>query len=307
MQQTPPDLTIIIVNWNTRQLLLDCLAALPAATGDISTESWVVDNGSSDGSVEAVQAQFPATRVIANRGNRGFAAANNQAIRASRSRHVLLLNSDTVPRAGSLKALVDSLDAHPEVGIAGPRLLNADGSVQLSYAAFPNLRSELLGRNVRARRHYGPPQDGAYAVDWVGGACFLIRREAITVAGLLDEDYFMYTEEADWCFRVRAAGWEVCYYPAAEVVHLGGQSSRMASTHMKAELYKSKLRFFRKHYGWPRTLALWLGLQTIFLAKTVGGALLAVTPERGAAGKAIARDSGHILSALSRQLRHPPA
>lgn len=301
-----PDLAVIIVNWNTRRLLLDCLKALPAATPGLGVETWVVDNGSSDGSVEAVRELFPATQVIANQQNLGFAAANNQAIRASRSRHVLLLNSDTVPAAGSLSALVAFLDEHDRVGIVGPLLRNGDGSEQLSYAAFPNLRSELLGRNVRQRRPFAAAAE-AYAVDWVGGACFLIRRSAMAAAGLLDEGYFMYTEEADWCYRVRRAGWEVCYAPMVEVVHLGGQSSRMASTRMKAELYKSKLRFFGKHYGRAHTLTLALGLQTIFLVKTLLGALVTIAPGRGAKGRAIARDSGLILSALARQLRSPLA
>lgn len=302
-----PDLAVVIVNWNTRRLLLDCLATLPRATDGLAVETWVVDNGSSDDSVEVVRKQFPAVRVIANDKNLGFAAANNQAIRAGRSRHVLLLNSDTLPAPGSLSALVRFLDANPSVGIVGPRLLNGDGSVQLSYAAFPNLRSELLGRNVRERRPFGTAAIEAYAVDWVGGACFLIRRAALETAGLLDEGYFMYAEEADWCYRVRASGWEVCYLPASEVVHLGGQSSRMASTLMKAELYKSKLRFFGKHYGQTRTLALGLGLQTIFLAKTLAGGLVAIAPGRSQAGKAISRDSGLIFSALARQLRRPTA
>lgn len=299
-----PDLAIVIVNWNTRQLLLDCLAALPAATVGLSVETWVVDNGSSDGSVAAVREHFPTTIVIANEGNLGFAAANNQAIRSSRSRQVLLLNSDTLPAPGSLTAMVRFLDAHPRVGIVGPRLLNGDGSEQLSYAAFPTLRSELLGRNLRERRPFAAE---AYAVDWVGGACFLISRAATEAVGLLDEAYFMYTEEADWCYRVRAAGWEVCYLPGAEVVHLGGQSSRMASTRMKAELYKSKLRFFGKHYGPTQTLALGLGLRAIFLAKTVVGGLLAAVPGHGAAGRAIARDSGLMLGALRRLRRSPLA
>ncbi len=304
----PPDLAIIIVNWNTRQLLLDCLATLPAATAGISAETWVVDNGSSDGSVAAVQAHYPEVRIIANRENRGFAAANNQAIRASDSRHVLLLNSDTLSAGGSLSALVHFLDRHPRVGIVGPELLNGDGSVQLSYASFPTLASELTGRNLRRRQRF-TTSDGstAYRVDWIGGACFAIRRTAIEQFGLLDERYFMYTEEADWCFRARRAGWEVCYLPGAKVVHLGGQSSRMVSTRMKAELYRSKLRFFGKHYGPLRTHVLGMGLLTIFLTRAAAGALVATMPGRQGAGRTITRDSGLMLAAIERQLRQPLA
>ncbi len=305
---TLPDLAIIIVNWNTRQLLLDCLDALPNATRGIHAEIWVVDNGSSDGSVAAVQARHPEVRIIANRENRGFAAANNQAIRASDSRHVLLLNSDTLPAGDSLSALVHFLDQHPRVGIVGPKLLNGDGSVQLSYASFPTLASELTGRNLRRRQRFAT-SDGstAYRVDWIGGACFAIRRTAIEQFGLLDERYFMYTEEADWCFRARQTGWEVCYLPGVEVVHLGGQSSRMVSTRMKAELYRSKLRFFGKHYGPLRTYLLGTGLLTIFLTRAAAGALVATMPGRRAAGRTITRDSGLMLAAIERQLRQPLA
>ncbi len=305
---TQPDLAIIIVNWNTRQLLLDCLAAIPAATPDIAVETWVVDNGSADGSVAAVQSHYPEVRIIANGDNKGFAAANNQAIRASNSRHVLLLNSDTLPGAGSLSALVRFLDQHPRVGIVGPELLNGDGSVQLSYASFPTLASELTGRNLRRRQRFAT-SDGseAYRVDWIGGACFAIRRTAIEQFGLLDERYFMYTEEADWCFRARRAGWEVCYLPGAEVVHLGGQSSRMVSTRMKAELYRSKLRFFGKHYGSLRTHILGIGLLAIFLTRATAGALVTAVPGRQGAGRTITRDSGLMLAAIQRQLRQPLA
>lgn len=307
MSPSSPDLAIVIVNWNTRKLLVDCLTTLPAATAGLTVETWVVDNGSTDSSVPAVREQFPDVRVIANADNRGFAAANNQAIRAATGRHVLLLNSDTLAQPGSLTALVRFLDANPAVGIVGPCLRNADGSVQLSYASFPTLASELTGRNFRRRRPFPTQTAEAFAVDWVGGACFLVRREALTQFGLLDERYFMYTEEADWCFRARRAGWQVCYLPASEVVHLGGQSSRMASTRMKAELYRSKLRFFGKHYGRMRTRALALGLQAIFLGKAAAGGVLAATPGRTDRGRAITRDSGLMLQAVVSWLRQPLA
>ncbi len=300
-----PDLAIVIVNWNTRQLLLDCLATLPSATANLRVATWVVDNGSHDGSVAAVQAAFPAMHVIANQDNRGFARANNQAIAASHGRHVLLLNSDTLARPGALTTLVNFLDANPSVAMVGPCLRNADGSVQRSYASFPSLRSELTGRNLRQRKPFPAAGIEAYAVDWIGGACLLVRREALQSFGLLDERYFMYTEETDWCFRARRAGWEVCYLPEAEVVHLGGQSSRMASTRMKAELYRSKLRFFGKHYGRRRMLLLGLALQAGFLGKTLAGGLLARVPGREQQGRAISRDNGLLWQALIVMLRHP--
>lgn len=308
MCAAPPDLVVIIVNWNTRQLLLDCLACISAAVAGLTAEVWVVDNGSTDGSLEAVSTQYPDVCVIANQVNLGFAAANNQAIRASCSRYMLLLNSDTLPTAGSLTMLVRFLDTHAQVGIVGPRLRNEDGSVQLSYASFPSLSSELTGRNLRRHSRFAA-SDGsiAFSVDWIGGACFAIKREAAEQFGLLDERYFMYTEEADWCYRARQAGWEVCYLPKAEVVHLGGQSSRMASTRMKAELYRSKLRFFRKHYNQIHAYLLGFGFLSIFLAKAVLGALVTAVPGRQRQGRAMTRDSGLMLAAVERHLHQPLA
>lgn len=308
MSRYTPDLAIIIVNWNTRQLLLDCLAALPAATAGIDAETWVVDNASRDGSVEAVREQYPEVRIIANKENLGFAIANNQAIRASDSRHVLLLNSDTIARPGSLAALVHFLDAHPDVGVVGSRLLNPDGSLQPSWALFPNLFTELIGKKLRLRWRY-PTTDGtlAYGTDWIDGAVLMIRRSILPQVGLMDERYFMYTEEVDWCYRTRRAGWKVCYLPESEVIHFGGQSSKQAATRMKFELYRSKLRFFGKHYGRPAAVLLGLGLQFIFLGKaTIGGMVLMATAARHPMGRAFARDGGLLLMALGRHIWQAP-
>ena len=253
MTPPTPDLSIIIVNWNTRQLLLDCLRSLETPPPQHQLEVIVVDNASRDDSVVAVRAAFPAVRVIENAANRGFAAANNQAIAQSSGRYVLLLNSDTVVTPGALDGLVAFADAHPDVGVVGAQLLNGDGTLQPSWAAYPNLRSELFGKNLRVRSPYAETAAGiAYAVDWIGGAALLARRAAIEQAGLLDEHYFMYSEETDWCYRIKQCGWEICYLPTASVVHFGGQSSRQASLRMKTELYRSKLRFFGQHYGAAR-------------------------------------------------------
>lgn len=266
-----PDLSIIIVNWNTRQLLLDCLRSLEAS--QLWVEVIVVDNASSDDSAMAVRAAFPNVRVIENTTNRGFAAANNQAIAQSRGRYVLLLNSDTVVLPHALDRMVAFADAHPTVGVVGAQLLNGDGTLQPSWAAFPGIRSEVLGKNLRVCRPYAETAAGpAYAVDWVGGAALLARRTAIDQAGPLDEQYFMYSEETDWCYRIKQCGWEVCYLSTASVVHLGGQSSRQASLRMKTELYRSKLRFFDKHYApWRR------GLLMLLLHLSIAGKALVVS------------------------------
>jgi len=295
-------LSIIIVNWNTRQLLLDCLSSIACSGPPDGIEIWVVDNASTDGSAEAVRAAFPDVRLIVNRGNVGFAAANNQAIAASRGELVLLLNSDTLVLPGALAQLARFMEHHPSVGIAGARLLNRDRTLQPSWAKFPSLWSELAGRNQRSRRPFATGDGStAFAVDWVGGACLMIRRPAIEQIGMLDDNFFMYAEEMDWCYRARQAGWEVCYCPAPEVIHLGGQSSRSAPARMKAALYSSKLRFFRKHYGASRALALRAGLQALLLGKAGAQLALALATGRRSAAAAPYRDSLAVARAIAGQ------
>jgi hypothetical protein len=270
MAESALDLAIVLVSWNTRELLLNCLEALPAALGDLDASIWVVDNGSADGTVAAVLAQFPAVQLLVNARNVGFAAANNQAIQASRSRYVLLLNSDTIATPGSIAQLVAFADQQPRAGIVGGRLVNPDGSFQASFADAPSLRSELLSSSGLGPRlygrwypSYGPRRSQATRrVDYIPGACMLTRRSALAEVGLMDEDYFMYSEETDWCLRMWRAGWEVWYLPAARIVHYGGQSTRQMRQAMVRALYRSKVRFFRKHYGALSAAA----LRAIFVA-----------------------------------------
>jgi hypothetical protein len=279
------DLSILIVNWNARDLLLDCLRSVYRTLRGVTFEVLVVDNGSRDGSVAAVRRAYPPVRLIENEQNVGFARANNQAMRASRGRYVLLLNSDTVVRPGALSGLVRFADRHPEVGIAGSRLVNPNGSLQPSWARFPSFWSEALDRNVRHRVPMAR-EPWAYEVDWVGGACLLARREAIEQVGLLDEGFFMYSEEADWCYRMVQHGWKVAYLETAEVIHLGGGSSRMRSDAMAVELYRSKLRFFRKHYGRIPAAALRVALAARFLVR---GTIYAGLHRLGGARRPLAR------------------
>jgi len=298
------DVSIVIVNWNTRDLLQQCLRAIVETAGRIEYEIIVIDNGSTDGSVEMVRDCFPSVRLIVNSTDVGFARANNQAIQVSRGQHVLLLNSDTIVRPRALKALVRFMNMHLEVGIVGGQLLNGDGTLQPSWAKFPTVWSELMGKNIRARRIY-PTRDGslAYAVDWVGGACLLIRRAAFEQVGLLDEGFFMYSEEADWCFRVKQLGWAVCYCPEAQVVHLGGQSSQHARARMKAELYRSKLLFFYKHYGSGQALLLGLLLQCIFFLKATAGRMLwLISLKHATAGESLHQNSRALIRTISKAL-----
>lgn len=256
-QPSVVDASVVIVSWNTRRLTSDCLASLPAAAGPLRWEAWVVDNASTDGSPEAIRTEFPDVHLIANAVNLGFAAANNLAIRASRGRYVLLLNSDTVMAPGSLAALVQFAEARPALGVAGPMLLNPDGSFQSGPIPFPSLWTEGLsttglGKRLRFAGYpsRGPEVSGlAQRTDYVSGACMLARRQAVDEVGLLDEGYFMYSEEPDWCWRMRQRGWETWYTPDARVTHFGGQSTHQVRDPMYIALHRSKVRFFRQHRG----------------------------------------------------------
>ena len=265
MPADAPDLSVIIVNWNTRELLGECLCPLTKderrKTKDEppwslvigpSSELIVIDNASADGSVEMVQREFPDIHLIVNESNLGFARANNRGIAASRGRYVLLLNSDTVASAAALDALVAFMDAHPEAGAVGPRLLRPDGTAQpYAFGGDPTLGYLLrrgFNRLLRRRYLHDWNTDAIQEVDWVSGACLMARRAAVEQAGPLDESMFMYFEDNEWCLRIRKAGWKVYYDPQAAIVHLGGQS--VAKNPAARQAYTRSLRiFYRKHYG----------------------------------------------------------
>jgi len=299
------DLSIIIVNWNTRDLLLQCLKSVYEGTKGLTFEIIIVDNASADNSVASVRALFPQVQLIENEQNVGFAKANNQAICISQGDFILLLNSDTIVQGDALTDLVRFANQHPQVGIVGPQLLNEDRTLQPSWAEFPTVRSELLGKNFRKRRPY-PGQAGSpvYEVDSVGGASLLIRRAVMDQIGLMDEWFFMYSEEIDWCFRTKQGGWRVCYYPEAQVIHLGGQSSKQASIQMKIELYRSKLKFFYKHYGAGWALLLGLLLQASFFLKALAGLLLRLcSMKRSEIGQSRYQDSITLARAIGSDFR----
>ena len=256
------NLSIIIVSWNTRQLLEQCLASIFAHPPDGDFEVLVVDNHSDDGSAGMVKARFPQVQLIENQANTGFARGNNQAIRRSRGEYILLLNPDTVVKPGALRELAAYLDEHPTAGAAGPRLFNPDGSLQASCSPAPSLSREFL----RMFHLPGIRPDGTYAMDgWdvhtprnvdiLVGACLLLRRSVLDQVGLLDETYFIYSEEVDLCKRVQQAGWRLVWVPQAQVVHYGGQSTQQVAVEMFLRLYQSKVIYFRKHHGWASALA----------------------------------------------------
>ncbi len=262
-----PDVSVIVINWNTRDLLERCLAAVRAHAGPLSIELIVVDNASDDDSVAMVRECFPEARLIVNTDNVGFARANNQAAAVARGRYLLLLNSDAFLTPRALEALVTVADAQPRAGLVGAQLRNADGSFQASHTPFPTLWREFLiltglGRVLFGRQFpsHGPEEArGPQRVDYVEGACLLIRPEAYAAVGGLDEGYFMYAEEVDLCLSLRRRGWEVWYQPAARVTHLGGASSHARRPEREGDLYVSRVRLFRRHYGvWAAESLKWL-------------------------------------------------
>jgi N-acetylglucosaminyl-diphospho-decaprenol L-rhamnosyltransferase len=252
-----PDVSVIVVNWNTCDLLAQCLASILDTRGSLEVEVLVVDNASSDGSQAMVRSRFPGVRLIENKENVGFARANNQAMALSGGRYALMINSDAVATKGAMQALVALADAESRAGIVGAQLLNPNGSFQASYSPFPTLGREFLiltglGRLLRGRWYpsLGAMEDkGPQIVDYVEGACLLARRQATQEVGGLDEGYFMYAEEVDWCYAMKQRGWQVWYQPDARIIHHGGASSCHRQTQREADLYRSRVRFFRKHYG----------------------------------------------------------
>jgi GT2 family glycosyltransferase len=254
-------LSIIIASWNVRDLLAACLASLRAVTLEI--EIIVVDNASTDGSAEMVAAEFPQATLIRNATNIGFARANNQGICLARGRYVLLLNADTVVPPGALAALVDFMDAHPQAGACGPRLLHPDGTPQpYAFGRDPTpvyLLWRGLNRLLFHRYVHDWATDQVQEAEWVSGACLIVRREAIEQIGGLDENIFMYFEDNDWCLRLRRAGWRVYYNPQASITHLGGQSVKQNSQ-ARTAYYRSLEYFYAKHYGLLARSLLKIGL-----------------------------------------------
>lgn len=292
-------------------MTLGCLRALFSATRDVSLEVAVVDNASSDGSVAAIADQFPTVRVTANDRNLGFGAANNQAMQTARGKYLLLLNSDAFVEPGAVAAMASYLDGHPNVALVGPRLVNRDGSLQVSCFPFPSpLRcwvenlwiSKALPNQPLVGDYRGWPHDRERDVAWVIGACLLVRREAYEQVGGFDERFFMYSEEADWQRRMRDAGWKIAFTPAARVMHLGGVSGAAEKPKINRHFFNSLDYYEFKHHGLT-------GLVLLRAAMTVGSALRiplwalvhAFFPGR----REVARAKVRLLSwLLVRQLTH---
>ncbi len=256
------DISIIIVSWNVRDLLRNCLRSIQqqAAILGRQTEIIVVDNASNDGTVEMLQSEFPGARVIANSENVGFTRGNNQALAAARGRYLFLLNPDTELLPNALASLLTFADANPRVGIIGPQLRSGDGSLQSSRRRFPTLATAFLEstklqqwfpRNRTLTRYYmlDTRDDETQDVDWVNGSAMFVRREVYDQIGGFDEGFFMYSEELDWCYRAKRADWHIVYLPTAQVTHYEGKSSEQVVAKRDIYFHSSKIRFFRKYRG----------------------------------------------------------
>lgn len=260
----------IIVNWNTRNILRDCLSSIFEQTQDIEHEVIVVDNTSTDGSVEMIKSEFPSVTLIENKVNRGFAAANNQGIAIAKGQYLLLLNSDTVVLDNAIAKAFSFADSHPECGIVGCRVLNPDRTLQPTCFMFPSILNMLLSTSYLYKlfpknKFFGRERmswwdrSNVRNVDVVTGCFMLVRRKALEQIGSMDGRFFMYGEETDWCYRFKEAGWKVMYTPSAEIIHLGGQSSKKVMEQMSLELRGSILQFMKKHQPrWEYALACFL-------------------------------------------------
>ena len=260
-------LTIVIVAWNTRELLHRCLQSLENVSPELRTQVVVVDNASSDGTVDMVRDRFPWVELIASDRNLGFGAANNLAFSRASGEHVLLLNPDTQVKAGALETMLGYLRSHPDVGVVGTTLFNPDGTLQPSchsfYSFVDSLKHNRLVDRMTERwkvsdaQRSGRPSD----VDWMIGACLLVRGETLLALNGFDPDFFLYAEEIDLEYRIRQAGQRVVFVPSTGVVHYGGQSARQAPVAAAFHDYRGRWLFVRKHYS---TIS-----ATAYLAKTV--------------------------------------
>ncbi len=297
---------VAIVNWNTRDHLRACLASAVVEAEEIV----VVDNGSTDGSVELVRHLYPHVAIEILPSNPGYGAGANVAVRRARMPYVFLLNSDTILRPGWLTAVSTYLDACPRVAILGPRLVNPDGSLQTSCFRFPRplmplLRAQPLAPVVRRipvlRDHYLPawPHDRPRRVPWVLGAALALRRTAFDAVGGFDEGYHLYFEEVDLCYRMQQAGWEIHFAPVTEVIHAGGASTSQRGAAMLREVVLSSSRFYERHYAGARLVAARLLLRTGMLGRWVRDELRAGLAESAGRRRELKTQAGVWRRALT--------
>ncbi len=304
------DLSIVIVNWNTKDLLRDCLNSVRAGLSGITAEVLVVDNASSDGSCNMLRDHFPWVKRIECPTNLGFAGGNNLALEQVSGRHILLLNTDTLVHGAVLTEALAWLDDNPEVGVMGPRVLNTDGTVQMSCSAFPSLghlARQSLGltriKSLDSYRLTGWDRSSARQVDVISGAAMFVRRSAMKDVGLLDEDFFFYGEETDWCRRFAQAGWSLVFAPIPAITHYGNGSVRQLNHRRDVLLTEGTTRLHLKHGGIIAAVLCFCMLTMHNLSRAVFWSLLCLLkrPEAGARARHFARVVVDLPKAWPRQ------
>ena len=284
------NLSIIIVTYNSNEFLKECLQSLHNKTND-EIEVFVVDNNSFDGSPELVESEFPWVKLIRNKKNLGFAAANNQAIKQCKGRYIMLLNSDTVMLDGSVEKILTFMDQYEKAGIVGCKLLNTDGTLQPSVTSFPNVLKDTVAISLKGSVLQNTPLARALIskigkifsfsasrfddhsktkeIDFPRGACFTIRRKVIDEIGLLDDNYFFTGEEMDFAYRAKQKDWKIFYYPEAAVIHHDHGATKQIMGKVFVQTRKGALRFYQKHYGWFHTEAMKLLVSSVLLFKCI--------------------------------------
>jgi GT2 family glycosyltransferase len=307
-RQALPRLSFILVNWNTKAHILEALRSIEDTVHGYRYEIFVVDNGSTDGSSAAIKKTFPEVRLIRNERNLGFARAVNQALIRARGSYFVLLNSDARLREGAIKTLTDFMEKNPDAGVAGGQLMNEDGTRQNSIAPFPTLATELFNKRLLRilfprrypgkEREYAAPLD----VDSLVGACIMVRRRAVEEVGALDEGYFFFMEETDWCLRMKKQGWRVSFVPQARILHRQGASASMAKAEARIEYYRSRYRFFTQWHGRGKTVLLKIGLILRLAAEVAANSLLLWNKRYRARWRSYCRLlSWHVRSCPSRE------
>ena len=280
-----PDLSISIINTNNRAQVLDCLRSVFANTRQISLEVFVVDNACTDGSADAIAAEFPQVKLICNGDKLGFSTNNNLALSQASGHYLMLLNDDTVVLDSTFDRMVAFMDEHPEAGVVGAALVNPDGSYQGGYDYFPQPLREGLYPWSRFMTPGVSEKTGPTEVDWVCGACLMVRRQVVEQVGLLDPIFDpLYAEETDWCYRIHQHGWQIVYLPQARVIHYGSQTMNRTAQWKTESLRRHQAVFFRKHYG---ARGVWLFKVALFfssLIKAIGWGFLGLW-QRGAASQ----------------------
>lgn len=260
MELTNPDISVIVVSWNAKKYLEECMRSILNCTESYDVEIIIVDNASSDGSPEFIKQNYPDVKLICSYENLGFAKANNIGIAYSRGKYLFLINSDVVVYPNCFKSMVEYMEQHPEIGLLGPRILGTDNKVQRSCMGYPSLwntfcRAILLDNVFPHTKLFSGfmmkywAHDSIKEVDIINGCFWSVRRRAIEEVGFLDEGFFMYAEDMDWCKRFNNAGWKVVYFPLAEALHYGGASSSRSPVRFYIEMQRANLRFWGKHYG----------------------------------------------------------